>query len=307
MKWTKLIVEVNPMAVEALTHAVLEMGIEGIEVDDQFLSESDKEAMLAGYVDDSIQPLAEHKVIAYLDETQDVIALKANVETELERLRAFLEVGSGNISVEEMPNEDYAHKWKEFYEPFKVGSNILVTPIWIEPEVEANDILIKIDPGLAFGSGTHETTSLVIELMEKINLKDKSIIDVGCGSGILGIAAAKLGATSIIGVDIDENAVTIAKENVISNQVDHVMDIREGNLLDQIDEKADIIVANILADVILLIASDVKKALKDDGIFIASGILSTRGQEVMDLLMELGFNNLTTLEQGEWVAIQAMV
>lgn len=307
MKWTKLIINLNPMAVEAVANMVLELGIEGIEIDDNILSDEDKEAMYVGYVDESIVPLDEHRVIAYLDENQDVMMIKGQVEDGLNRVKEFLELGSAHIEIEEMPEENYEEKWKDFYSSFRVGERIIVTPIWEEAQADEDDILIKVDPGMAFGSGTHETTSMCMEILLDENVEGKSVVDVGCGSGILGITAAKLGASEISGVDIDEAAVSIAKENVLTNEVDKVMSVYHGNLLDQVSKKVDVVVANILADVIIMIAGDVKKILADDGIFIASGIILDKVEEVQVALKAVGFSKVVVREQGEWAAMTARI
>lgn len=305
MKWTKLIVSVHPMAVEAVANTMMEIGIEGVEIDDGILTEEDSKAMFVGYVDESIQPLEEHRVIAYLDETQDVTIIRSMVEKGLENIQAFLDVGTGAIAIEAMPEEDYENKWKEHYHSFKVGENMIITPIWEDVASTEKDIIIRIDPGMAFGSGTHETTSLCIEALQKLELKGKSVVDVGCGSGILGIAAAKLGAREVTCIDIDENAVTIAKENVMTNHVDSKVSVLHGDLLEQVKGKKDFVVANIIADVIMMIASDVKTLLTDEGIFIASGIILDKVDATKSKLSEVGFNKVDVVVDGEWAAIVA--
>lgn len=307
MKWTKLKVHVNPMAVEAVSDSILGLGIEGIEVEDNFLSEGDKEAMFVHSVDSTIIPFDEVRIVVYLDESMDLQGIQKQIADELVRISEFLPTGSGRFLVEEMPDEDYEHKWKEFYQPFRVGENMIVTPIWEEPEVGKNDIVIKIDPGLAFGSGTHETTSLCVEYLQAIDVRHKKVIDVGCGSGILGIIAVKLGAEQVIGIDIDENAIAIAVENVVSNDVQHKMSIVQGNLLEEVDGPVQVVVANILSDVIMLITNDVKKMLTEDGVFISSGILATRADEVKTHLINCGFDVMEVKTQGEWSAILAKV
>lgn len=303
MKWTKLKVQVNPEAVEAVADMILGLGLEGIEIEDNILSESDKDAMFVNYVHASIVPLKEHRVVAYLDETMNVANYQETIHGELKRISEFINIGSGEITIEVMPEEDYENKWKEHYKSFRVGKNMVITPIWETPEVTEDDVVIRIDPGLAFGSGTHETTALSIELLLKLDLSNKKIIDVGCGSGILGIAAIKLGARDVTGVDNDENAVTIAKENLVSNDVQNVMHIQSGNLLDNIDHQAHVVVANILADVIMLITPEVKKVLVRSGHFIASGILTTRVDEVVGQLKDNGFDVVEIIDKGEWSAI----
>ena len=305
MKWTKLKIHVNPMAVEALSDSLLGLGVEGIEIEDNFLSEQDRKSMFIDYTDEDLIPLEEYRVVAYLDETMDINSLKESVRAELSRIGQFLEIGSGAFSVEEMPDEDYENKWKDYYQPFKVGEHMVITPIWEEPEISADDVLIRIDPGMAFGSGTHETTSLCVEFLQENEVKGKKVLDVGCGSGILGIVASKLDAESVLAIDIDENAVTIAEQNAVSNNVQSVMSVTHGDLLDMVEAPVQIVVANILADVIMAIAEDVKQVLTDEGLFISSGILVTRADEVEAVLKDNGFQVLEVRKRGEWSAILA--
>jgi ribosomal protein L11 methyltransferase len=305
MIWTKLKVNVNPVAVDAVSNMMFDLGIEGVEIDDQFLSIEDQKAMFVNYVDASLVPLEEYRVIAYLDETQDMNGLRVSIEAELLRLRDFMEVGSGRIDIEVMPEEDYENNWKAYYKPFRVGKNLIVTPIWETPEVLEGDIVIAIDPGMAFGTGTHETTSLCIEYLLEHQGDLGSVLDIGCGSGILGITAVKLGAVSAIGVDIDENAVTIAKENVAHNKVDHQVYIYQGNLIDHVEEPVDLLVANILADVLIMLTKDVKKVLKKDGVFITSGIIEDKEMAVTEALLAAEFKIVDIKRKGEWVAIKA--
>lgn len=305
MKWTKLKVHINPMAVEAMSDSLLGLGIEGIEIEDNFLSDGDRRAMFIDYTDEHLVPLDEYRIVAYLDESMDIEEMKTRISLEVQRLREFLEVGSGIFSIEEMPEEDYENKWKEFYQPFKVGDHMIITPIWETPESEEGDTVVRIDPGMAFGSGTHETTSLCVEFLLEQSLSDKKVVDVGCGSGILGIVAAKLGASDVLGIDIDENAVTIAAENVLSNDVASVMSVAHGDLLDQVQCKVDVIVANILADVIIHLTPTVKAVLLKGGTFISSGILVSRIPDVTEALEANGYRIEEVREKGEWAAIQA--
>jgi len=305
MKWTKLKIHVAPLSVDAVSNMLFDLGMEGIEIEDQYLSESDKEAMFANYVTDTLVPLEEYRVVVYLDENQDIDVCKRDIEQGLTALRAFLEIGSGKIIVETMPDEDYENKWKTFYKPFRVGDHMVITPIWEKPELMEGDMVIAIDPGMAFGSGTHETTYLCIELLQACEHDLGQVADIGCGSGILAIAAVRLGAKSAVGVDIDENAVKIARENVKHNLLEDKVTIYKGNLLDSIQTPANTVVANILAEVIIDITKDVKKILHASGIFIASGILKEKEKAVTEALTNEGFNILDIRRKGEWVAIKA--
>ncbi|MDF1618451.1 50S ribosomal protein L11 methyltransferase [Petrocella sp. FN5] len=305
MKWTKLKIHVLPLAVDAASNMLFDLGLEGLEIEDQYLSESDKEAMFANFVADTLVPLEECRLVVYLDENQDVDLCRTDIEKGLNNLRAFLEIGSGKIILETMPDEDYENKWKTFYKPFRVGDHMVITPIWEKPDLIEGDMVIAIDPGMAFGSGTHETTYLCIELLQECNHALGEVADIGCGSGILAIAAVRLGAKSAIGVDIDENAVKTAKENVKHNALEDRVTICKGNLLERIQSPVNTVVANILAEVIIDITKDVKKILHSSGILIASGILIEKEKEVTDALVTEGFTIVDIRKKGEWVAIKA--
>ncbi|PKM66967.1 MAG: 50S ribosomal protein L11 methyltransferase [Firmicutes bacterium HGW-Firmicutes-2] len=305
MKWTKLKIHVAPLSVDAVSNMLFDLGMEGLEIEDQYLSESDKEAMYANYVTDTLVPLEEYRVVVYLDEHQDIHVCRTDIEKGLNDLRTFLEIGSGVITIETMPDEDYENKWKTFYKPFRVGDHMVITPIWEKPDLIEGDMVIAIDPGMAFGSGTHETTYLCIEALQACDHDLGQVADIGCGSGILAIAAVRLGAKSAIGVDIDENAVKIAKENVKHNALEDKVTICKGDLLENILSPVNTVIANILAEVIIDITEDVKKILHTSGVFIASGILNEKEKAVTDSLTHAGFNILEIRRKGEWVAIKA--
>lgn len=305
MKWTKLKVHVAPEAVDAVADSILGLGIEGIEIEDNFLSEEDRKAMFIDYTDEDLIPLEEYRIVAYLDESQDVAKVQGMIEAELTRIRNFIPVGSGRFSIEVMPEDDYENKWKEFYKPFRVGDHMIVTPLWEAPEATPEDIVIRIDPGMAFGSGTHETTAMCVEFLQEIDVRAKKVVDVGCGSGILGIVAAKLEAAEVLAIDIDENAVTVAAQNAVTNEVAAQMTVTQGDLLDKVRDKTQVVVANILADVILHITPQVKEVLEEGGYFISSGILATRAEEVAEGLRTGGYEVVEIRTRGEWSAILA--
>ena len=208
------------------------------------------------------------------------------------------------LSVKE---EDWANNWKQYYKPTRIGDNIVIKPEWEDYEAGENDLVIRMDPGMAFGTGSHETTSMCIVNLEKYVNKDSTVFDIGCGSGILGIVAAKLGAKDVVGIDIDAVAVKVAKENISKNGVDKVMVAMEGNLADDMDKdkKADIVVANIIADIIVILAKDVKSFLKEGGIFISSGIILAKIDEVVASLEENGFEIVSVEKKGEWACVIA--
>ncbi len=217
-------------------------------------------------------------------------------------------MGSLKLSADDSDDADWAHNWKAFYKPFMIGDRILVRPIW--EDIDSIDgrkaeIIIDIDPGMAFGSGTHETTSMCVRALDKYIGGNETLIDLGCGSGILGIAGAKLGIQSGILIDLDQSACKIASENVISNGVDDRLTVIHGDLLDKVSEPVEMVVANIFAEVIIGVSKDVKAILQDGGLFIASGIITEKEDDVIAALAGNGFCVLEVLREGGWVAIIA--
>lgn len=230
--------------------------------------------------------------------------LKSDIEESLEGLKAFdIETGLAEVTYKEIFPSEWEDEWKKYFKPFKLGDRIVVKPSWETYELEPGDLLIEIDPGNAFGSGTHETTSLCIEMLDKYMKPTDTVVDVGCGSGILSIAAGKLGAEHIIAVDIDKNAVLTAEENLALNGLSEVSDVRHGDLLDVISEKADIVVANIIADVIVKLSDDIDKILKPDALFISSGLIMNKVDWVIDELISRAFEIVEVVKKGEWAVV----
>lgn len=254
----------------------------------------------------------EHKgtvavVKAYFAEEDDIENILNYVNEKIEELKSIgLDLGEAKVESEKMYEEDWANNWKKYYKPTKVGERIVVRPIWEEYKEENDELVLVLDPGMAFGTGTHETTRMCIQSLENYVKEDSVVFDVGCGSGILAIAAAKLGAKKAVGVDLDPVAVESAKENVGYNNLDNI-EVLYGNLVEVIDGKADIVVANIIAEVIWILTEDVKRVLKDDGYFITSGIIHDRVDMVTKKLEETGFEVVEINKDGEWNCIVAKV
>ena len=208
----------------------------------------------------------------------------------------------GQCLVEEKDDEDWANNWKKYYKPLEIGEKLAIVPEW---EAYDNDkrIVIKINPGMAFGTGTHESTYMCLELLERYVKKDDEIFDIGCGSGILAIAALKLGAKRALAVDIDDKCIDASHENADLNSLEDKMDIKKGNLLDVVKGRADLIVSNIIAEIIVDEIKNLKNHMDKGGIFITSGIIKERRQMVIDALKENGFEIIDELEKNNWVAI----
>ncbi|WP_299995094.1 50S ribosomal protein L11 methyltransferase [uncultured Clostridium sp.] len=252
----------------------------------------------------------EHKgkvavVKAYFAEEDNIEDVLAYVNERLEELKEMgLDLGEAKVEHEKMYEEDWANTWKQYYKPSKVGEKIVVKPIWEEYEAKENELVVDLDPGMAFGTGTHETTRMCIQALERYVKEESTVFDVGCGSGILAIAAAKLGAKLAVGVDLDPVAVESSIENVGYNNLSNI-EILHGNLVEVIDGKADIVVANILAEIICILTDDVKRVLKDGGIFITSGIIHDRVDMVCEKLEATGFEVIEKNRDGEWNCIVA--
>lgn len=254
--------------------------------------------------------ILEHKgnatvVKAYFSEEDNIEEVLKYIDERLSELKEMgINLGEGKLESEKVHEEDWANNWKKYYKPSKVGEKIVVKPIWEEYEEKDGELVVNLDPGMAFGTGTHETTRMCIQSLEKYVKEESVVFDVGCGSGILAIAAAKLGAKKAVGVDLDPVAVESSLENVQYNNLDNI-EILHGNLVEVIEGKADVVVANILAEIICILTDDVKRVLKQNGYFITSGIIHDRVDMVVDKLEASGFEVIEKNRDGEWNCIVA--
>ncbi|MBQ2284639.1 MAG: 50S ribosomal protein L11 methyltransferase [Clostridia bacterium] len=249
------------------------------------------------YVDEEL--LKKDKTVVsisgYMETNENVLAVTEQLKIMLPQ-DAIVEV----ISVNE---DDWANNWKKYYHPIRVGKNLVIKPSWIDYEKQENDIIVELDPGMAFGTGTHETTRMCMTHLEKYINKNSRVLDVGCGSGILSITSLLIGAKEVTGVDIDPVAVKVAIENgEMNNFRAPQYNIKRGNLVDEAQGKYDVIVANIIADVIIAVCGDVKQFVADDGVFISSGIICDRKEDVKKAFAEQGYTIVEELEEGEWVS-----
>ena len=315
MKWNKYSIQTTTEAVDFISSMLGELGIEGIEIEDNVqLTQEEAKTMFVDFIPDLPPDDGSAKVNFYIDSDEDDNTIMDKVKDGLEELRLFCNVGAGTISESQTEDKDWINNWKQYFKPFTVD-DILIKPTWETiPEEHKDKLLIQIDPGTAFGTGKHETTQLCIRQLEKYVKPGVRILDLGTGSGILGITALKLGAGSVFGTDLDENAITAVHENLEANGIpEEKFGVVQGNIIDEKEvqdaagyECYDIAVANILADVIIMIQKEVPVHLKQGGIFITSGIIDMKEQAVRDALSQNdAFEILETTRQGEWVSITA--
>ena len=310
MKYIEILILTTTEASDAVSNILYEEGAAGVSIEDpEDFAALNADSTKWDYIEEElIQSLGEDvKVKGYFSELDFSEEKCQTIKARVDGLEGFgLDKGKGTLSTREVFEEDWANAWKQYYKPVKVGERVVVKPSWEEYQEQEGDVVIELDPGMAFGTGTHETTVMCMKLLEKHVKGDSFVFDVGCGSGILGITAAKLGADRVIGVDIDELSCKVASENIEINHVQDKVEIRCGNLLQVVSDKADIIVANIIADIIIAFAEDAEQALRSGGIFISSGIIKDRRQDVEGKLNASGFEIVEVLEMGEWCAIAAV-
>lgn len=234
--------------------------------------------------------------------------LEENLKLLNERISEFEKEYNEKVILKidsKIKTEDWANEWKKYYKPTKVGKNFIIKPTWEEYDLSENEVMIELDPGMAFGTGTHETTALCLEALEKLELKDKLVFDIGSGSGILSVGALKLGAKKVEAVDIDILGVEATLDNAKLNKVEDRIIVHHGDLCEKLNSKSDVIVANILAHILVKLLGDISKFIKDDGIFVGSGIIDSKYKDVEDALIESNFEILEVNKNKDWVCVIA--
>ncbi|AKL95802.1 ribosomal protein L11 methyltransferase PrmA [Clostridium aceticum] len=311
MEWVEVSIKTTTEAVEAVSNILYDAGVAGVVIEDpndfNFL---DKDENLWDYVDESIfQNHYEGAIVkGYLPETPELIDKIEEVRQLVALLPEYgLDIGIGEVTTLEVHEEDWSHSWKKYYKTTRLGKNIVIKPTWENYEKQQGELVIEMDPGMAFGTGTHETTMMCVMELENHVKNHTTVFDIGCGSGILAITAAKLGAQKVVAVDIDEVAVDATANNAKLNEVEDIVSIRRGNLMEVVSEKADVVVANIIAEIIMILSKDIKSFLVEEGIFIASGIILDRIDVVKENLTSVGLEILKVETMGEWAAIVSKV
>lgn len=319
MEWIEVFVATSQMGLEPVEGVLYQCGLNGLMIHDEadfaeFLENPNREW---DYVADELVEEKQEQTTGITFFLRDNLygreqlsqiksTLQSVKETEKE-----LDLGSLEVTMKNVAEEDWANNWKKYFKPFPVGDKIMIKPSWEELPAQTDKIILKIDPGHIFGTGTHETTQLCMELIEKYVKKDDMVLDIGCGSGILSIASLLLDAKEADAVDIDPNAIQIAYENSDRNDIDrNRYHVKAGNILEDKElqasysgKKYDLVAANIVADVIIALTKQVPDYIKDGGIFLCSGIITERKEDVLEALKAANFAVLDIKEKTSWVAI----
>ena len=305
MNWQEISIQTNHEAVEAISNIFQEIGATGVIIEDPLLVNQYLDSGLWDYTDIEKSENTEVVIIkAYLPVDAYLEDRILKFQTQVEALESFgINKGLGIISYQDVAEEDWATSWKQYFHPVKIGQRIVIKPSWEDYQASSEEIIIELDPGMAFGTGTHHTTAMCLKALEKLVVPGTEVFDVGTGSGILAIAAAKLGAKSIRAVDLDAVATKVAKENIRLNNEHNNIEVAEGDLLSGFTGKADIVIANIIADVIKRLLEDISLRLKPNGILLASGIIKERAAEIITVAQGKGLIVEEVMEEGGWVAM----
>ena len=310
--WTQAEIETTTAGIEPVGAVLLELGLGGYMVQDA----ADFEEFLQGkqgrwdYIDDDLMKLREAPTVltAYIAQNAQGAESLTTLRQELTRLKALDsdgEWGALTLELSGLNEADWENAWKRYYKPTKVGNRLVVCPSWEEYSPTADEVVMRLDPGMAFGSGTHETTRLCLAALDEYNPSGRDVLDVGCGSGILSVGAVLLGAKTALGVDIDENAVRVAAENAEFNGV--TAEYRCADLTTGVSGHYDIIFANIVADAIRMLSPEIPRFLREGGVFIASGIIDTREEETTAAIEAAGLKIVRRKEQNGWVCLCAQM
>ena len=314
MKWNQFRLKTTTEAEDIVSSMLADLGIEGVQIEDKIpLTQSDKEQMFVDILPDMPEDDGCAYLTFYLDEEVDKHEMLLKVRQELEEMRSYLNVGDCTIEESQTEDVDWVNNWKQYFHQFYID-DILVIPSWENVEAKDSDkMVIHIDPGTAFGTGMHETTQLCIRQLKKYVTEDTEILDVGCGSGILGMLALKFGAKHSVGTDLDPCAIDATYENMDNNGISRDQyEVMIGNIIDDKEvqdkvgyEKYDIVAANILADVLVPLTPVIIHQLKKGGIYITRGIIEDKEEVVVEAVKKAGLEVLEVNHQGEWVSVTA--
>lgn len=307
MNWTEVQIKTTAELEDVISNILYDAGANGLAIEDPGdILEMMKSKGDWDFIDSSLinQDLDGILIKAYFSESDDLENIIQGIKSRIDNNPELI-ADENIVTINVVDDNDWAESWKKYYKPIRIGTNIIIKPSWEDYQLVEDDIIIELDPGMAFGTGTHETTMMCTEALERFVKSRDIVYDIGCGSGILSIVAAKLGASKVVGVDLDELCVKVSNKNIILNNVEDIIEIKNGNLLDVVEGKANIIVSNIIAEIIAEMTKDLKEYLSDDGIFITSGIILEKIELVENALLENGFKILDIMRKNEWACIIA--
>ena len=309
MKWSELSIHTKNEAVEAISNILHEAGASGVVIEDSAEYAKPREDQFGEIyaLNEADFPQAGVIVKAYLSESSFLNETVEEIKAAITNLTSFnIDIGDNVVSIVEVNEEDWATAWKQYYHPVKISERFTIVPTWEDyTPVSTDELIIELDPGMAFGTGTHPTTVMCLQGLEKVVQPGDTVVDIGTGSGVLSIGAAMLGAKSVHALDLDEVAVRAAKENVELNKVSDTVSVFHGNLLDTVKEPADVVVANILAEIIMSFTDDAFTIVKPGGLYVTSGIIGAKREDVKVALEASGFVIEEVLMMEDWVAIIA--
>lgn len=310
MDWTQVKVYTTSPAIEIVSGYLISHGLKGLMIEDSndFCDFLEDTTIHWDYIDEDLMKMKDCQtaIVFYIpDNMQGMEMLKAikNGINSLREQTPDIDFGSLEFKSDSIKEEDWETAWKKYYHPVKIGKHIVVCPCWEDCELDENDIVVKLDPGMAFGTGTHETTRLCMQFLEQYISSDTTMLDVGTGSGILAITALLLGTKSALGVDIDELSVKIAKENAALNGVEDKIDLVWGDLTEKVSGTFDVICANIVADVIIRLCDTVTQFMHKDTVLIVSGIIEDRCNDVFTALDNAGLKIVDKNQENDWVSV----
>ena len=306
MQWIEVNVAVTHEAVEAVADMLTSIGSKGVAIEDPQLINDLRNSGTWELCDIPEQENTEVVTVsAYYADDEKLEKRLAEIDEQLALIEERIgKYRFGNTRFRKVSEQDWANEWKQYFHVTHVGKSLVIKPSWEKYAPKEGEHVIEIDPGMAFGTGTHHTTNMMMERLEKVITPDSTVFDVGTGSGILAIAAAMLGAKSVKAVDIDGVAVRVAKENVADNGLSEQIEVREGDLLHGTEGKADVIIANIIADIIIMLLQDIPQKLNDNGVLLASGIIEERMPDVEAAAQEQGLYVDAVDHRGGWVVMQ---
>lgn len=309
LKWSEISVHTTNEAVEPISNIMHEFGAAGVVIEDPLDLMVERHSLYGEIFELNPDDYPREGVIikAYFPQRESLSSTIRKLKDAVEGLVQYdINLGKNDWLENEVNEEDWATSWKKYFKPVKITDRLTIKPTWetYDPDSE-QELIIELDPGMAFGTGTHPTTMLSLQALEAYVKEGDVVIDVGCGSGVLSIASVLLGAEKVFAYDLDQLAVDSTRKNALANHLDQQIVVQLNNLLDQVDKKADIIVSNILAEIIVHVISDAWNNLKQGGYFITSGIIQAKKQVVLDEMKQHGFIIIECNEMEDWVSIVA--